>query len=155
MGNKRYQKNKPITIPIQKYIIKSKFKYIIEKEYKNRGIKLLLNLQPTEESKCYKVLLEYKNLQRKPQLYLDISDLKIKNKADIPHKYGINEVNGKEYVNMCLYYGKEWSYTMKISETIIPWAAEWIYFFEIWLITGKWCGGGKHPTNKDIEKNTK
>ena len=35
------------------------------------------------------------------------------------------------------------------------WTCEWLYFFEFWCITGKWCGGGKHPTKKDIKENDK
>jgi hypothetical protein len=29
---------------------------------------------------------------------------------------------------------------MNIHETIIPWTAEWIVFYEIWRITGQWHG---------------
>ena len=28
---------------------------------------------------------------------------------------------------------------------IVPWAAEWFWFFEHWLVTGEWLGGGSHP----------
>ena len=44
---------------------------------------------------------------------------------------------------------------MNISDTIIPWISEWLCHFEYWSITGTWCGGGKHPTKKDIKKNDK
>ena len=36
-----------------------------------------------------------------------------------------------------------------IADTIIPWVIEWIYFYELWKITGAWKGGGDHPTAKD------
>lgn len=35
---------------------------------------------------------------------------------------------------------------MLIADTYIPWAIEWLYYYEIWLVTGEWCGGGIHPT---------
>lgn len=39
----------------------------------------------------------------------------------------------------------EWSASMAISRTTVPWISEWLYFFEIWSLTGKWLGGGRHP----------
>ena len=40
---------------------------------------------------------------------------------------------------------KEFSGEKFLSETIIPWAIEWLYYYEIWLVTGTWNGGGEHP----------
>lgn len=155
MGNKNFPKNKQITIPIQKYNIRKNFKNIIIKENRCIGLKMLLKIQPTEFSKNYKVLLQYDSIQKRPQAYISIEQLEIDNKDNIPHKYGIKDIDGKEYVNLCLYYKNEWNSTMNISDTIIPWICEWLYYFEIWCITGKWCGGGKHPTQKDIKENDK
>ena len=155
MANKKFPKNKPITIPIQKYNIRREFKNIILREYNGIGLKMLLNIQPTEFSKKYKVLLQYDSVQKRPQVYIDIKQLEIKDKEKIPHKYGIKIINGREYVNLCLYYPCEWNSTMNISDTIIPWISEWLYYFEFWCITEEWHGGGKHPTKKDIKENDK
>lgn len=35
---------------------------------------------------------------------------------------------------------------MLISETIVPWASEWLFYFELWLVTKEWMGGGEHPS---------
>lgn len=45
---------------------------------------------------------------------------------------------------LCLFYpdGKEWNSGKLISDSILPWTSEWLYFYEIWLITGEWKGGG-------------
>lgn len=155
MANKKYPKNKPITIPIQKFNIKKKFKAMIVKEYHSLGLEMLLKIQPTEFSKYYNVLLQYQSVQKRPQVYISIEQLEIDNKDNIPHKYGIKKINGKEYINLCLYYGNEWNSTMNISDTIIPWICEWLYHFEFWCITEKWCGGGKHPIRRDIRENDK
>lgn len=155
MANKKYPKTKPITIPIQKYNIRRNFKTMIVKEYNGIGLKIILRIQPTEFSKFYEVLLEYTSVEKRPQVYITLDQLEIEDKESIPHKYGIKHINGKEYVNLCLYYRNEWDSTMQITQTIIPWISEWLYHFEFWSITGKWCGGGKHPTKKDIEKNGK
>lgn len=39
----------------------------------------------------------------------------------------------------------EWTPRMSVAETIVPWAAEWIYYFQIWQVTGAWLGGGGAP----------
>lgn len=155
MVNKKFPKNKPITIPVQKFNIRKQFKKMIIKEYKCIGLKMLLKVQPTEISKEYNVLLQYDSVQRKPQVYVSVEQLNIDDKDNIPHKYGIKNINGEEYVNLCLYYPGEWNSTMNISDTIIPWISEWLCHFEYWSITGTWCGGGKHPTKKDIKENDK
>ena len=155
MASKKYLKNKPITIPIQKFNIRKKFKTMIIKEYYGIGLKMILRIQPTEFSKFYNVLLEYVSVQKKPRVYVCIDQLEVENKDSIPHKYQIKNINGKEYVDLCLYYKNEWNSTMNISETIIPWICEWLYHFEFWSITGKWCGGGKHPVKNDIKENNK
>ena len=41
---------------------------------------------------------------------------------------------------------------MLLAKTTVPWASRWLYYYELWLVTGKWLGGGiAHSTNdKDI-----
>lgn len=47
---------------------------------------------------------------------------------------------------LCLYYPKEspWSRDMVIAETIFPWTALWLRYYELWLDTGKWLGPSPH-----------
>lgn len=60
--------------------------------------------------------------------------------AKLPHVY--STVDQK----ICLYYPKigEWKETMFIAKTLVPWASEWLFFYEIWVLTGEWRGGGIH-----------
>jgi hypothetical protein len=46
---------------------------------------------------------------------------------------------------LCLHFPNEWTTAMLIADTIIPWAAEWLVFYELWLATGVWHGGGHEP----------
>lgn len=64
----------------------------------------------------------------------------------IPHRYPDG--------SLCLYYppNREWRREFFLSETLIPWAAEWIYFYEIWRVTGNWLGGGIHPSRDQEEE---
>jgi hypothetical protein len=41
--------------------------------------------------------------------------------------------------------GREWGLDDLIAETTILWAARWLFFYEGWLATKKWKGGGRHP----------
>ena len=34
---------------------------------------------------------------------------------------------------------------MLIVDTTVPWTAEWLLNYEIWLATGSWYGGGEWP----------
>jgi hypothetical protein len=36
---------------------------------------------------------------------------------------------------------------MPIALTIIPWLLEWLVYYEAWLVTGEWLGGGVHIRN--------
>ncbi len=49
---------------------------------------------------------------------------------------------------LCLYDpgADEWDGTMHLSQTIVPWSADWLACYELWLMTGRWTGGGRHPT---------
>jgi hypothetical protein len=62
-----------------------------------------------------------------------------------PHVYRLGYP--PDFPALCLYdpAAGEWSPEAYIAETIIPWTIEWLYWFEVWLLTGEWKGGGRHP----------
>jgi hypothetical protein len=37
---------------------------------------------------------------------------------------------------------------MFLADTILPWAVEWLAYYEIWLATGVWYGGGEWPPRR-------
>ena len=65
-----------------------------------------------------------------------------------PHIY-YNKAD-PDHPRLCLYDPKErsWSPDEYIAETIIPWTSDWLFFFEGWLATGEWEGGGRHPERR-------
>lgn len=102
-------------------------------------------LRPSEMSSLYKIKIAYR-LPRRPKVWvLDPPLSKRSDSEDIPHLYPSN--------NLCLYlpWGGEWSRNMFIAKTIIPWTSLYLYFYEIWQITGEWKGGGVHPGNDEPE----
>jgi hypothetical protein len=54
---------------------------------------------------------------------------------------------------LCLYYPqeKQWRRDMLIATTIIPWTALWLYYYELWLDTGKWLGPSSHASDSKLQ----
>ena len=72
----------------------------------------------------------------------------------IPHVYWSKKELDLPY--LCLFSPelREWTLDDLIAHTTIFWAAEWLYFYEGWLLTKKWKGGGRHinpPEDKRLE----
>jgi hypothetical protein len=51
---------------------------------------------------------------------------------------------------LCLFDPRtdEWSASMEIAKTTVPWALDWLACYELWLMTGKWTGGGRHAGDR-------
>jgi hypothetical protein len=63
----------------------------------------------------------------------------------IPHVYTSDADPSLPY--LCLFSPtlREWTTSDLLAHTTIFWANEWLYFYEGWLVTKKWHGGGRHP----------
>jgi hypothetical protein len=63
----------------------------------------------------------------------------------LPHVYSTKPVR------LCLFDPQtaEWSPSAAIADTIVPWIYEWLFFFEEWLVSDEWKGGGRHPEVRD------
>jgi len=87
-------------------------------------------LKPTDECDEYKVRIEYVPGMQ-PRVYVKSHELE--NIAEI-HLYSEGF--------LCLFDPSEtkWKDTNKLSEYTIPWTVEWILYYELWKITGKWEG---------------
>ena len=57
-----------------------------------------------------------------------------------------------KYKKLCLYDPREqpWSREYLIADTIIPWLAEWLVYYELYKITGKW--EGPEAPHSDVDK---
>jgi hypothetical protein len=67
----------------------------------------------------------------------------------IPHVYASKADPSLPY--LCLFSPtlREWDVDHLIADTTIFWANEWLYFYEGWLVTKKWRGGGRHNRPQD------
>jgi len=61
---------------------------------------------------------------------------------DIPHLMYYSK--DPRFSGLCLFDpdGGEWSLDRLIADTTLPWAAQWLYYYELWHHDGKWRGGG-------------
>lgn len=132
-------RNNPKSIAEQISAMKNKYPQFESKFVSHSGLKVSGVLQPTSRSEQYHFILKY-SLKNSPKIKITSPELRKNNKnEDIPHLYP-----GK---NLCLYHPKyrEFQKTDFLCETIIPWTSLWLYYYEIWLLTDEWLGGGEHP----------
>ncbi len=104
---------------------------------------------PSALSDTYKLKITYKQGQSPKAYIASPKPLTLAEGAKrLPHTY--NYRNGKQ--QLCLYLPKagEWKPSMPIATTIVHWAVQWMYYYEIWVTTGIWMGGGHG--NWDAEK---
>ena len=96
---------------------------------------------PSPLSLKYLIELEYL-WGKTPRVYVSGGELLGLESFDaIPHQYSNLTTDHK--VCVCL-DRLPWDSTTIIARTLIPWAIEWLAHFEVWLISGKWTGGGIH-----------
>lgn len=108
--------------------------------YSHKGFEWYCKLRPTYLSREYELTVIYK-VNGLPKAYIRRDNL-LKNTNDkLPHIYKCEDSK----VELCLYYGNEFNSALYISDTIVPWAVEWLFYYEVWLRTGEWQGGGIHP----------
>ncbi len=96
------------------------------------------HITPTPLSDTYRMKLHYKKGESidvyvlEPKLALAAGAIKL------PHVYSTPKQQ------LCLYYPKnnEWHTGMFYVKSLIPWASEWLYHYEIWAGSGEWHGGG-------------
>lgn len=141
-------RNKGLNIIVQAAKIKSYFPDSVTTTHANKLV-WKGTLKPTELSDSYDIKIEYK-VGSHPCIYVINKKLELKEGGvNLPHVYSTE----KQW--LCIYYRKarEWNDKLFIADTIIPWTSEWLYHYEIWLVTGKWHGRGIHGKKVPYEKD--
>jgi len=126
--------NKPLPLPVQLVLLKRAFP---DARADIRASKLtwIGKLTPTPLSRTYTVRIEYAGRARPDVIVLD-PQLEKRN-GHLPHVFPGDR--------LCLNMTYEWDSGMRIADTVVPWASEWLYFYELWLPDGVWMGGGHEP----------
>ena len=95
----------------------------------------------------YKIRLDY-YATGSPNVYVVSPVIDMSNSLEI-HTFGLkfHGAYNKELPCLCLthYESDKWNSSIMLTESYIPWAIEWTEFYELWLLTGTWYGGGVHP----------
>lgn len=89
------------------------------------------HLQPAEDAARYRVAVTYRP-PKCPKVWVRDP----KPHADAPHRYSDR--------SLCLYDPRvgEWHPGLFLSETLVPWTAEWLLYYEAWLVDPerRWFG---------------
>lgn len=146
VNKEKFFKKNPISIAKQSAKLKLDFPNFHLTHNTNKSFTAIGLIQPTPLSTNYKVKITY-TLGSRPNVFILSPDISI-SKRKIPHTYPNNE--------LCLFYPKykEWTKYDYISDKIVPWITDWLYYYEIWLITDKWLGGGIHPTTNTKKRKS-
>lgn len=102
-------------------------------------LKAMGKLQPTPRSIWYSYEIRYW-FKEKIKIFIREPEIKVMhNGKKAEHLYSDG--------SLCLFFPKAREFNSKrlIVEYIIPWISLWLFFYEIWLVTGDWKGGGIHP----------
>lgn len=90
-------------------------------------------LQPAVACDTYEVRLEARPYAQ-AEIFVTSPALRPDAQGRLPHVYS----NGA----LCLNRAKEWRVDKLFINTAIPWALEWLYFYELWLVDHIWRGDG-------------
>ncbi len=100
-------------------------------EFRHKGMSWYGSLQPTDESPRYRIKVTYR-LPNSPQVWV----LQPAIAADAKHRY--------RNQSLCLHYPRDgdWQPGFFLADTILPWTAEWLYYYELWQIDPehRWLG---------------
>lgn len=103
---------------------------------------------PSPLSRVYRVRIDMAQ-ERSPRTSVETPDLALlADGRDLPHVY-------RNPTRLCLYLPStsEWQPWMRIDQTIVPWSVLWLWYFEDWLASDEWKGGGVHPREHDQERS--
>lgn len=98
-------------------------------------------VQPTPMSDSYKVSIAVKDGE--PDVTILAPQLLVSKGQFIEvHMYGPQKP--------CLYRpdADDWNPVNEKFPSIVTWLSEWLFFYELWLSTGEWLGGGEHPRER-------
>lgn len=101
-------------------------------------------VQPTPETQSYVLRLEARS-GRIPSVRVVRPALKPNADGLLPHVFDTG--------GLCLSEFGDWNPQLLFADTYVPWAMEWLMYYELWLATGLWYGDG--PDNLDDVSQSK
>jgi hypothetical protein len=139
MGKSNYVTQKRLTAAEQGYFLRFTFPAFCVATRRNI-LNAVGTLRPTALSDAYTIELRY-DFPKRPRIQVLKPALQLApGHTRLPHVYEEND--------LCLHVPGEWRPDLRIDQFIVPWISFWLYFYEIWLATGEWLGGGHEPPLK-------
>jgi hypothetical protein len=109
-----------------------------------RELQFRFSIAPSPVGRLYSCLFVMKPDSRAPRMRVLEPDLNaLAGGRKLPHVYPHKGPG----VSLCLWWPKrhEWQPPMKLMDSYLAWTSQWLWYFEDWLLTGEWSGGGEHP----------
>ncbi len=132
----------------QAMVVKEKYADVCVR-HKKRGVDVFIKIRPTKESVQYKLKISAEVDSTKVSVFpVEPHIGSVESKMTVPHMYQSGA--------LCLFFpdNNEWKYTDSWADTLVPWAGLWLYYYEIWLQTGEWLGGGVHERKRNNKGKT-
>jgi hypothetical protein len=90
-------------------------------------------VQPSSECSAYELHIVHRP-RRLPTVRVLSPALKPNEEGLLPHVYDDG--------TLCLHEDEGWRPSMLLSQTLLPWACEWLFYYELWLASEIWFGDG-------------
>jgi hypothetical protein len=101
--------------------------------------------QPTPASAVYTVEIQH-TVGRRPEIRVIEPALEGRPGEALPHVFSGDL--------LCVYQGDQWTADKPLA-VVLPWISEWLLYYELWLATGRWLGGGHEVrTGKKDSRST-
>jgi hypothetical protein len=125
--------------------IKRGFPNLIIEKKGRKFFSVVIRLKPSLISCYYDVRITFSRNKRLSVFVINNTLEVAKNRTKLPHVFSHKDQK------LCLYQfdDNKWTPEQSIASTIIPWASEWLYYYEFWLIDGEWYGGGHDEYSKE------
>jgi hypothetical protein len=110
-----------------------------------KGLRWDYRTRPTPLSRDYAIRIKY-DRGGIPSVFVRDPDLvTLAEGRPLPHVY-------HDPLCLCLYLPRanEWLASMRIDKTFVPWTRTWLFYFEEWLASDEWKGGGEHPNVDEV-----
>jgi hypothetical protein len=99
---------------------------------RSRTLSWVGDLHPSELSPAYRTRIDYE-LGQYPTV--NVIDPPITDVYDrVPHIYNSGE--------LCVHDADDFTPSMLLVDTVVPWTIEWLFFWELFLVTDHWYGDG-------------
>lgn len=147
LGNLRRQRR--VTIPRQLAALRRASPNGRDHSHSRNSLDWHCWVKPIPLGRDYLIRIHYR-LSCSPSTYVLKPHLKgLADGQDLPHVYN------QEKQRICLFLPRsnEWQDCFYLVNTVYPWSFSWLLYFEDWLVTGKWNGGGVHPDSGEKTPN--